>query len=180
MLRSDIPLESLSVLPFHLWHRKWLLLAAGDFRSRDWNCMTVGWGGLGTMWNKSFALVVVRPTRYTMEFMEKFDGFTLSAFPEEQRNKLSYCGSHSGRDGDKAKLAGLTPLASRHVAAPSFEEAELILECRKIYFSDLEPSHFLDPATETHYPAKDYHRIYFGEIVSAEGASGYRSNKVTL
>jgi flavin reductase (DIM6/NTAB) family NADH-FMN oxidoreductase RutF len=137
--------------------------------------MTVGWGGLGTMWNKAFAIVVVRPTRYTMEFMERSAGFTLNAFPEQHRKKLSYCGSHSGRDGDKAKAAGLTPIASRIVMAPSFDEAELILECRKTYFSDLDSSHFLDPETESHYPLKDYHRLYFGEIVAVEGVSGYRA-----
>jgi flavin reductase (DIM6/NTAB) family NADH-FMN oxidoreductase RutF len=173
MQRIDIPPEALCILPVHLWHRKWLLLAAGDYQSGDWNCMTVGWGGLGAMWNKPFALVVVRPTRYTIGFMEKSAGFTLCAFPEVHRKKLSYCGSHSGTEGNKAKAAGFTAIASRKVAAPSFDEAELILECRKTYFSDLDPSHFLDPATEANYPAKDYHRVYFGEIVSAAGTEGY-------
>jgi flavin reductase (DIM6/NTAB) family NADH-FMN oxidoreductase RutF len=173
MQRTDIQLEALSILPVHLFHQKWFLLAAGDFPSGDWNCMTVSWGGLGEMWHKPFALVVVRPTRYTFGFMEKSGVFTLSAFPEIHRQKLSYCGSHSGREGNKAEAAGFTPIASRHVSAPSFDEAELILECRKTYFSDLDPSHFLDPSTETHYPAKDYHRVYFGEIVSAAGIAGY-------
>jgi flavin reductase (DIM6/NTAB) family NADH-FMN oxidoreductase RutF len=173
MQRIDIPPEALRILPVHLWHRKWLLLAAGDYQAGDWNCMTVGWGGLGTMWNKPFALVVVRPTRYTIRFMEKSAGFTLCAFPEVHRKKLSYCGSHSGTEGDKAKAAGFTAIASRSVAAPSFDEAELILECRKTYFADLDPGHFLDPATESHYPAKDYHRVYFGEIVSVSGTEGY-------
>jgi len=174
MQRTDIPLESLSILPVSLFDRKWFLLAAGDYQSGDYNCMTVSWGGLGVIWNKPLALVVVRPTRYTFGFMEKSGGFTLCSFPEAHRKKLSYCGSHSGRDGDKAKAAGFTPIASRCVAAPSFDEAELILECRKTYFSDLDPGHFLDPSTEMHYPAKDYHRMYFGEILAASGTPGYR------
>jgi len=174
MPRADIRLDSLSILPFDLWNRKWFLLSAGDFESGDYNCMTVSWGGLGTIWNKPFALVVVRPTRHTRGFMEKSAGFTLCVFPEEHRKKLSYCGSHSGRDGNKAKAAGFTPIASRSVAAPSFDEAELILECRKMYFSDLDPSHFLDPSIESHYPAKDYHRVYFGEILAAAGTPAWR------
>ncbi|MGO9307525.1 MAG: flavin reductase family protein [Spirochaetia bacterium] len=176
MQRTDIPLEALSVLPVRLWNQGWFLLAAGDYRSGDWNCMTVSWGGLGEMWNKPLALVVVRPSRYTFEFMERSGGFTLSAFSEAHRKKLSYCGSHSGREGNKARAAGFTPIASRCVTAPSFDEAELVLECRKSYFSDFDPAHFLDPATaETHYPAKDYHRMYFGEIVAAAGIPGFRS-----
>jgi flavin reductase (DIM6/NTAB) family NADH-FMN oxidoreductase RutF len=174
MLRTDIPMDALSILPVHLFHRKWFLLSAGDFRAGDWNCMTVSWGGLGNMWNKPFALVVVRPTRYTARFMEKWPSFTLSAFPEIHRRKLSYCGSHSGREGDKAKAAGFTAVASRLVSAPSFEQAELILECRKSYFSDMDPGHFIDPSTEGHYPAKDYHRLYFGEIVAVSGTAEYR------
>jgi flavin reductase (DIM6/NTAB) family NADH-FMN oxidoreductase RutF len=173
MQRNDIQPEDLCIQPVRLWHRKWLLLAAGDYAAGDWNCMTVGWGGLGTMWNKPFALIVVRPTRYTFEVMERSSGFTLCAFPEAHRKKLSWCGSHSGRDGNKAKEAGFTPIASRLVPAPSFDEAELILECRKTYFSDLDPGHFLDPSTESNYPAKDYHRMYFGEIVVAAGIAGY-------
>jgi flavin reductase (DIM6/NTAB) family NADH-FMN oxidoreductase RutF len=173
MQRSDIQPEDLSILPVDLWNRKWLLLAAGDFRSGDWNCMTVGWGGIGAMWAKPFALVVVRPTRYTFEVMERSSGFTLCAFPEAFRKKLSWCGSHSGRDGSKARETGFTPIVSRFVAAPSFDEAELILECRKTYFGDLDPVHFLDPSTETHYPKKDYHRMYFGEIAAASGSAEY-------
>jgi flavin reductase (DIM6/NTAB) family NADH-FMN oxidoreductase RutF len=173
MLRADISLESLSILPVDLWHRKWLLLAAGDYNAGSWNCMTVGWGGLGVMWNKPVAIIVVRPGRYTFEFVERSAGFTLCAFPEAHRKKLSYCGSHSGREGNKAAAAGITPIASRFVTAPAFDEAELILECRKSYFSDLDPAHFLDPSTESHYPAKDYHRMYFGEVVAASGTAGY-------
>ena len=70
-MRTDIPLEKLRALPIDVWNRTWFLLSSGDFASGDHNCMTVSWGGLGTLWNKPFAMVVVRPTRYTWEFMKK-------------------------------------------------------------------------------------------------------------
>lgn len=174
MPRADIPLDRLCVLPVDLWNRTWFLLTAGDFLSGGYNCMTVSWGGLGTLWNKPFALVVVRPTRHTRQFMEKSTGFTLCAFGEEHRKKLSYCGSHSGREGNKVRAAGLTPVACRSVAAPAYDEAELVLECRKTYFSDLDPGHFLDPTIESHYPSKDYHRVYFAEILAAAGTPAWR------
>ena len=168
-------MEKLTALPIDVWNRTWFLLSAGDFAAGDHNCMTVSWGGLGTLWNKPFAMVVVRPTRYTWEFMKKFPGFTLCAFSEEHRRKLSYCGSHSGREGPKAKAAGLTPIPSRLVGAPSYEEAALILECRTTYSSDLDPGRFLDSGIESHYPARDYHRVFFGEIVAAAGTSNWRA-----
>jgi flavin reductase (DIM6/NTAB) family NADH-FMN oxidoreductase RutF len=174
MQRADIPPEKLQMLPVHVWDRQWLVLAAGNFKDRDYNFMTVGWGGFGVMWKKPLAIVVVRPTRHTWQFMEKSGTFTLSAFPEEYRRKLSWVGAYSGRDHDKVKESGFTPIASRFSSAPAFEEAELIIECRKSYFHDLDPKHFLDPETDSNYPKKDYHRMYFGEILAVAGTAAWR------
>jgi flavin reductase (DIM6/NTAB) family NADH-FMN oxidoreductase RutF len=174
MNRSDIPVEAFQVPMTHVWERQWLLLAAGDLQKKDYNCMTVGWGSFGVMWGRPFAMVVVRPTRYTWQLMERADSFSLSAFPEEYRAHLNYCGSHSGRDGDKAAAVGLTAIACRSIRAPGFAEAELIIECRKSYWQDFDPAHFLDPATEANYPKKDYHRMYFGEILSISGTPRWR------
>jgi flavin reductase (DIM6/NTAB) family NADH-FMN oxidoreductase RutF len=134
-MRTDIPLEQLGVLPFRLWNQRWFLLAAGVYSPREtggFNVMTVSWGSLGVIWGKPFALVVVRPGRHTRGFMEKSESFTLSVLPERLRGVLDFCGSRSGRDEDKVKATGLTPLASRRVPAPSFEEAELILPMNRI------------------------------------------------
>jgi len=157
-----------------LWADQWFLLTSGDFSEKRYNTMTVGWGSLGTMWEKPFVQVVVRPSRYTFEFMEKYDSFTLCAFPDRFRDTLLMLGSKSGRDGDKIAESGLTPIRSSKVAAPGFEEAELIIECRKIYWDDLEPAHFLDPGIEENYPEKDYHRVYFGEVLGVFGERKYR------
>lgn len=175
MKRVDIAPEKLIVPVARIWDRQWLLLAAGSLEKRDYNVMTVRWGSFGVMWGKPFAMVVVRPTRYTWQFMERSDTFTLCAFPEEHRAKLSYCGSRSGRDEDKVKATGLTSVPSRVVSAPGFDEAELIVECRKMYFDDLDPSRFLDPSLESNYPKKDYHRMYFGEIVAVSGSPAWAS-----
>jgi flavin reductase (DIM6/NTAB) family NADH-FMN oxidoreductase RutF len=105
--------------------------------------------------------------------MEQYDTFTLSAFPEAFRQALQLLGTKSGRDGDKITEAGLTPIASTLVPAPGFAEANLIVECRKVYWQDMEPAQFLDPAIENHYAKKDYHRIYFGEVVALLGTEAY-------
>jgi flavin reductase (DIM6/NTAB) family NADH-FMN oxidoreductase RutF len=171
----DIPFEQFAVSAVKAWGRDGLLLAAGDFAAGTWNCMTVGWGAFGRMWTRPMALIVVRPTRHTHAFMERFDTFTLSAFPARFGPALAYCGSHSGRDGDKAKAAGITPVAARMARAPAFAEAELVVECRKTYFDDLAPEHFLVDWIEPNYPKKDYHRVYFGEILAVSGTPKYRA-----
>jgi flavin reductase (DIM6/NTAB) family NADH-FMN oxidoreductase RutF len=168
-----IPFEKLRIRSHDLWKNQWLVLACGDYHAKTFNAMTVAWGSLGEMWNRPFAQVVVRPTRHTHGFMEKFSTFTLCAFPEACRKALSFIGSRSGRDGDKISESGLTPVPSLRVPAPCFEEAELVIECRKMYWDDFDPHHFLDPSIDSLYPQKDYHRIYFGEVVEIRGTGRY-------
>jgi flavin reductase (DIM6/NTAB) family NADH-FMN oxidoreductase RutF len=173
MQRQIIDISKLHIQPHNLFHHQWVLLAAGDFHSNEFNAMTIGWGALGTMWSKPFSFVAVRHSRYTYEFMEKFETFTLSAFPEEYQDALNLLGTRSGRDGDKIADSGLTPEASIQVPAPSFTEAEIIIECRKIYADDLNPAHFLDESIYRHYPNRDFHCIYYGEILAAAGTEKY-------
>lgn len=161
---KDINVNDYIEKPIHIWAKKWLALTSGD---RDhFNAMTVGWGSIGTMWNKPFTQVVVRPVRYTYEFMEKYSTFTLCSFPEKYRDALNLIGTKSGRDGDKLKETGLTVCASKIVEAPSYKEADMIIECKKMYYQDMDPRTFLDEKIHTYYPEKDFHRIYFGEIVN--------------
>ncbi|MBN1978845.1 MAG: flavin reductase [Anaerolineae bacterium] len=173
MTRKPISFEDLRANVHPIWSKQGMLLTSGDFSAGHFNTMTVGWGSLGVMWRRPFVQVVVRPTRYTHGFMEQYESFTLCAFPEAYRQALQILGTRSGRDGDKIAAAGLTPIASTQVAAPGFAEADLIVECRKMYWQDMDPSHFLDPAIESHYAKKDYHRIYFGEVVAVNGTEAY-------
>jgi flavin reductase (DIM6/NTAB) family NADH-FMN oxidoreductase RutF len=96
--------------------------------------------------------------------MEESDSFTLAFLPETHRDALKICGSRSGRDGDKIKEAGLTPRAFGDNQI-SFEEASLVMACRKIYYQDVDPHHFLAPDIAKHYD-NDYHRLYMGEVVA--------------
>jgi flavin reductase (DIM6/NTAB) family NADH-FMN oxidoreductase RutF len=173
MNRKAIDIAQLEVRPHYLFNSQWALLTSGDFASGAFNTMTIGWGALGTMWSKPFVFVAVRHSRYTYTFMEKYDTCTVTAFPPEHHKALSLLGSRSGRDGDKIAKSGLTPQAGQVVAAPIFVEAEIALECRKIYADDLNPAHFLDRTIDKHYPQKDYHCIYYGEIVHTAAAPDY-------
>lgn len=140
----------------------WMLLTAGGINS--YNTMTASWGGLGVLWNKNIAFCVVRPTRYTRKFIDFSQNFTLSFFNERYKEALRFCGAHSGRDCDKAAETGLTAIESSD-GSVSFKEARLIMECRKLYYQDIDPSGFIDPSINIkNYPGKDYHRMYIGEI----------------
>lgn len=157
---KEIKPELLTDNPFKLIGADWMLITAGTVGS--FNTMTASWGGLGVLWERKVCFCFIRPTRYTYEFIERSENFTLSFFEERFRKALSYCGSHSGRDTDKIKEAGLTPVTEGGFI--HFAEARLVLACRKLYFQDISPDRFLDAAIEGMYPQKDYHRMYVGEI----------------
>lgn len=173
MSLQKITYNQLNLNVLHAWNSGWYLLTAGDFASGAYNTMTVSWGSIGVMWNKPFIQVVVRPQRHTYAFIEKYSTFTLSAFPESYRPALNLLGTKSGRDGDKIAEAGLTPIASSLVAAPTFAEAELVFECEKMYYDDINPAHFLAEHIAPHYKG-DYHRVYYGAIKAIMGIEKYQ------
>ncbi|NVO18359.1 MAG: flavin reductase [Bacteroidetes bacterium] len=146
---------------FHLINDTWFLLTAGTLT--NFNTMTASWGSLGILWNKPVAFAFVRPQRHTYGFMEQAERFTLSFLSEEYRPALKYCGKYSGRDVDKILNTGLIPLGTKN-GSVTFEQSSLVLECRKLYFSDLDASHFLDPKIIKNYPLNDFHRMYIGGI----------------
>ena len=148
---------------FRMMGDEWFLFTAGPLG--DYNTMTAGWGGLGYLWEKGIAIGFVRPQRHTYRFTERYDHFTFCFFGARHRKALAFCGSHSGRDCDKAAATGLTPRATRR-GNVYFEQARLVLECKKIYWQDIDPAHFLAKELHKVYPRHDYHRMYVGEIVS--------------
>lgn len=139
----------------------WMLVAAG--KKDDYNMMTAAWGGLGYLWKYPVSFIFVRPQRYTYEFTEKYDHFTLNFFSDRYRKMLSYCGTHSGREVDKAIECGLT-LRETVNGSVAFNEARMILECKKVYADDIKPGCFLENQLEEVYPKKDFHRLYIGRI----------------
>jgi len=162
MAFREIKIEELEMNPFTKIGKQWMLITAGN--EEGCNTMTASWGGVGVMWGKSAATAYIRPQRYTKEFVDREEMFTLSFYPEECRKALSLCGSVSGRDCDKIKDAGLTPYYVDGTAA--FEEAELILICKKMYEGKIDPAGFVDESIdEKWYPQKDYHTMYIAEIV---------------
>ncbi|MCX6273432.1 MAG: flavin reductase family protein [Bacteroidetes bacterium] len=148
---------------FRLLDKDWMLITAGE--PGDFNTMTASWGGFGILWNKPVAYVVVRPTRYTYLFMERSALFTLSFLTAKYRKALNICGTLSGRDVDKVGKAGLTPFTLES-GVTGFTEARMIMECKKLYYQDIDPDRFIDKKLDSNYPLADYHRMYIGEILT--------------
>ena len=145
--------------PFRMIDKQWMLITAGNQQKA--NTMTASWGGLGVLWFKPVSFAFIRPTRYTYEFTEREDAYSLCFFGEEYRDALKLCGTVSGRDRDKIAEAGLTLRYEDGV--PYFDEAQTVMICRKIAVQDMDPAGFVDPTVEKHYN-NDYHRVYTGEI----------------
>jgi flavin reductase (DIM6/NTAB) family NADH-FMN oxidoreductase RutF len=146
---------------FRLLDKDWMLITAGV--TGHFNTMTASWGGFGILWNQPVAFIFVRPPRYTYQFLEQYEWFTLNFFGSGFRDVLNYCGSKSGKDVDKVAKTGLMPLETER-GNIYFDKARLVFECRKLYYQDLDPVRFLDPKIGSNYPRKDYHRMYFGKI----------------
>lgn len=142
---------------------QWMLITAGT--AEQCNTMTASWGGLGVLWGKPMATAYIRPQRYTKRFVDENEYFTLSFFSEQYRKALSLCGTKSGRDIDKVKECGFT-VRSGEGGAPYFEQAELVLVCRKRMAMPMDPAAMPEDVKEKWYDG-DYHTIYWGEIVEA-------------
>ena len=150
---------------FSLIGDQWTLITAGT--PDHCNTMTASWGGLGILWNKCVATCYIRPQRYTKEFVDREDYFTLAFFDEEYRKALSLCGSKSGREVDKVAECGFT-VATGAGNAPYFEQAELVLVCRKLFVQDMDPACVRDERIFASYGEKGgWHRIYTGEVLEA-------------
>ena len=161
MLRNIDP-KQITKNPFSMIGDQWMLITAGS--GEKCNTMTASWGGVGVLWQAPVATCYVRPQRYTKQFLDTEEYFTLTFFGEEYRDALKLCGSKSGRDVDKVKECGFTVKAAE-CGAPYFEEAELVIVCRKRYVQDFDPAAIPDDVKEKQYPNRDYHTMYIGEIV---------------
>ena len=150
----------MQVDPFTKFEKDWALLTAG---TKDrFNSMTIGWGSLGTVWNKDVLTVYVRPDRYTWQFMKDSDVFTVSFYPESCREALILMGRLSGRDGDKVAAAGLTPRFLPE--GITFGEASETFVCRKIYMAPMAYGDVPPVAQRIYQNGVQPHWIIMGEV----------------
>jgi len=143
-----------------------LLLVTADGAGKP-NVMTIGWGAIGSIWGRPTFIVLVRPSRHTFGRLEETGDFTVNVPPRELAAAVNLCGTVSGRDHDKFKEAGLTLMPSRQVRPPIIAECVVHYECRTLHRNDVVPEALVQAVLDDAYPAGDFHRMYFGEIVAA-------------
>ncbi|MCC8179385.1 MAG: flavin reductase [Planctomycetes bacterium] len=158
----EIKAEEFPLNPFQAIGREWMLVAAE--KNGKTNAMTASWGGLGVMWGMNVAFVVIRPQRYTKEFVDAADTLSLNFFGPGERDMLNYMGSASGRDDDKIAKTGLT--VDMSYGAPCFAQAKNVIICRKLFAQPFAETCFIDPKPAPQwYPDKDFHTLYIAQVM---------------
>lgn len=158
---KEMNFDDFNTSPFSKIGKEWMLITAGT--KEKINTMTASWGALGVMWGKNVAFTFIRPQRYTKKFVDNNETFSLCFFPEEYKKVLSYLGSVSGKDEDKISKTNLTFDFIDNT--PYFNEASLVLVCKKLYVQNLNPECFVLPELDNKwYENKDYHTMYVSEI----------------
>jgi len=151
--------------------RKWgLLLGSYDGAGRA-NAMTIGWGSLGSIWSMPMWIVLVRPSRYTYECIEHSGCFTVNVPGPNLDKACAVCGSRSGRDGDKLADAGVTAEKAVSIEAPTLAQCPIVYECTVVHRNDIIPEKLVQELRDGPYANGDYHRVYFGRIVTARAAA---------
>lgn len=160
ILFKEITTAELNENFFKSFGDEWFLITAGD--KDNFNTMTAGWGFAGKMWGEDAIGIVIRPQRYTMKFVEESDKFSIS-FYGDNKEIHKVCGSKSGRDCDKVKECGLTPVFDND--SIYFEQARLVIVCKKQYVQKMQEECFCDKTPdERWYPQKDYHYLIIGKV----------------
>ena len=163
----EVPIDLLQMNPFTAIGTDGFLITAGT--SEKFNTMTASWGSMGFLWGRNIIILYVRKSRYTHQFLEESEGFTVSFFPPQMKEKLLWCGEHSGRDHDKVKETGLDV---NYLSAPNgaervtFKQASLVFSCTKAASFVLEEDSFLLPQIKEFYKDGEMHTVYIGFIDS--------------
>lgn len=130
------------------------------------NTMTIGWGSVGYMWSRPILTVMVTSKRYTHELLSRATEFTVSIPVKDAKKALDYCGSHSGKDGEKLAAAGLSTLPGQAISTPVIDVPAHHYECKIVYRTDMTKENLADEIYQMRYTKNDFHTLYFGEIVT--------------
>lgn len=147
------------------------LLLASTKQSGESNVMTIGWGTLGIIWGKQIFVALVRPSRFTHEYIEDSGEFTVNVPTADMRKWVAYVGTHTGREVDKFAEFGMTVSPGTKIKSVTIDNCPLVYECRVVHKNEVIPTN-LDPSIDSgSYPRGDYHTLYYGEILGVFSAT---------
>ncbi|MDD4843267.1 MAG: flavin reductase [Anaerotignum sp.] len=160
---KELQVKEFQYNPFDLIGNEWMFISA--VKEGKVNTLTASWGGFGVMWNRNVVFVFIRQSRFTKEFVDAADSFSLTFFDTEKyREIMTQLGTESGRKESKMQKAGIT--VEQVDGVPYFKEAKLVVICRKMSRHHLSSEGFIDETVEPQwYADKDYHEMYIGEVV---------------
>lgn len=147
--------------PFEKFYQHWALVTAGN--KDNFNTMTVAWGSMGTVWSRPIVTIYIKPCRYTYNFLNENDYFTVSFYDEKYKKEMSILGTKSGKDIDKVALTSLTPVEVN--GSMSFAEANCTIVLKKIYYQDMDINQMPSAVVDRYYTEELPHRMYIGEVV---------------
>jgi flavin reductase (DIM6/NTAB) family NADH-FMN oxidoreductase RutF len=133
---------------------------------KGFNTMTIGWATFGFVWRKPIMMVAVRLSRHTFGIIEAAGEFTVTVPAGDMRKEIAFCGSESGRNVDKFKACNLETSVGRKIDSPVIKTGGRHYECKIVYKSAMNPAHLDSNYDSLLYPQKDYHTLYFGEILA--------------
>ncbi|NLG49699.1 MAG: flavin reductase family protein [Chloroflexi bacterium] len=172
MQRERVPYDHKLNKTLELLQKPGLLLAASK-KSGESNVMTIGWATVGFIWGKPIFMALVRPSRYTFEFIEDSQCFTVNVPADDLRRWVGICGSRSGREIDKFGEYNIATTPAQTVAAPTIDACPMVYECQVVHYNDLIPANLTPEIDASAYGGTDYHRLYFGHILGAFADPSY-------
>jgi len=141
------------------------LLLASTKTTGESNTMTIGWGTVGIVWGLPIFAVLVRPSRFTYEFIEDCGDFTVNVPTPDMSKILEFCGTKSGRDYDKFAEFRMSITPGKTIGSVNIDRCLWVYECKVVQKNDFAPVAFAASITPAYYPSGDFHRVYYGEIL---------------
>ena len=138
-----------------------LLLISG----KKGNPMTIGWASIGIIWRTNILTVLVRPSRFSFNLMEKSNEFAVGVPREDMKEEVLFCGKNSGRDVDKINECGFTQIKAHEIEIPLIKECEIHYECRIVHKNQIIPAELDEVLKQGNYPSGDFHTLYYGEML---------------
>ena len=142
-----------------------VLLVTGN-SEKDKNIMTIGWLQIGIIWKGPVVTILVRPSRFSYKLLQEYDEFTINILSDLYNKEIAFCGTQSGAYCDKFKETGLKTFSSKKVSTLSLKDADIILECKKLYKNNIQPENLNDLILARYYSNGDFHQIITGIIVN--------------